>query len=158
MLRRLLSGAGLALGLFHVWLFARQASAGTLTPETAAKWAAAAALVAALGALYRQGVPLLRGRKAVAIWVLAALLHAPAIGERLDALETPAIPEAAITLSQLVAAAAPLAGLLLLLWIARASSRIPALRYVAAAGVAPSAAIGRRTTLAFCPRPPPRSA
>jgi len=156
MLRRLLSGAGLALGLFHVWLFARQASAGTLTPETAAKWAAAAALVAAFGALYRQGVPLLRGRKAVAIWVLAALLHAPAIGERLESLETPAIPEAAITL--LVAAAAPLAGLLLLLWIARASAPIPALQYVAAASVDPSAVIGRRTTLAFCPRPPPRSA
>ena len=144
MLRRLLSGAGLALGLFHVWLFARQASAGTLTPETAAKWAAAVALVAALGALYRQGVPLLRGRKAVAIWVLAALLLAPAI------------PEAAITL--LVSAAAPLAGLLLLLWIARASAPIPAFQYVAAASVDPSAVIGRRTTLAFCPRPPPRSA
>ena len=158
MLRRLISGAGAALGLFHIWLFARQVSAGALTPEALLKWGAAAALVAAIAALYRQGVPLLRGRKAVAIWVLAALLHAPAIGERLDALETPAIPEAAITLSQLAAAAAPLAGLLLLLWIARASASITTLQSFAAAAIDASASTGRRTTPAFCPRPPPRSA
>jgi hypothetical protein len=155
MFRRLLSGAALALGVFHVWLFARQAAAGSLTPETLLKWLAAAGLLAALVALRRQGVPLFRGRKAVAIWVLAALLHAPAIGERLEALGTPAIPEAAITLSKLLSSAAALAGVLLLLWIARPRPAAPSRARAAAHFVVPSAVRAARATLAFSPRPPP---
>lgn len=155
MFRRLLSGAAFALGLFHAWIFARQAAAGSLTPETLLKWLAAAGLLAALVALRQQGVPLFRGRKAVAIWVLAALLHAPAIGERLEALETPAIPEAAITLSQLLSSAAALAGVLLLLWIARPrAAALPQVR-TAARAIVPSAIRAARATLAFSPRPPP---
>ncbi|HEX6323107.1 MAG TPA: hypothetical protein VFZ36_05225 [Vicinamibacterales bacterium] len=155
MFRRLLSGAALALGLLHAWIFVRQAAAGSLTPETLLKWIAAAGLLAALVALRRQGVSLFRGRRAVAVWVLAALLHAPAIGERLTALETPALPEAAIALSQALASAASLAGVLLLLWIARqrpsASSRVR----LAARAIVPSAVQAARATFAFAPRPPP---
>lgn len=155
MFRRLVSGAALALGLFHVWIFARQTAAGILTPETLLKWLAAAGLLAALVALRRQGVPLFKGRKAVAIWVLAALLHAPAIGERLEALETPAIPESAITLSQLLASAATLAGVLLLVWIARPRPSAPTGAGSAPRTIVPSAVRAVRASVAFSPRPPP---
>lgn len=156
MLRRLLSGAGLSLGVFHVWLFGRQALTGELaSPETLVKWLAAAALAAALVVLRRQGVPLLRGRKAVAIWVLAALLHAPAIGERLATLYTPAIPETAIVLTTLVESIVPLAGVLLLLLIARAHAVTPVVHARAARVIVPSAARAARASIAFAPRPPP---
>jgi hypothetical protein len=155
MFRRLLSGAAVALGLLHAWIFVRQAAAGTLTPETLLKWLAAAGLLAALVVLRRQGVPLFRGRKAVAVWVLAALLHAPAIGERLDALETPALPEVAMTLSQTLASAASLAGVLLLLWTARPRPAAPSRRRTAAHQVVLSPVGAALATFAFSPRPPP---
>jgi hypothetical protein len=155
MFRRLLSGAGLALGVFHLWLFARQAAAGALTPESLIKWVAAAGLVAALVAIGRHGESLFVGRRAIAVWVLAALLHAPAIGSRLDALETPAIPQAAVTLSGLLVSAASLAGVFLLLWIARTRATVPSRLRCRAVTVVASAARAARATAAYSPRPPP---
>ena len=149
MARRVLSGATGALGLFHLWLFARQAWTGELgSPETVFKWIAAAALVAALAVLRRNGVPLARGRKAVAIWTLVALLHAPAVGDRLATFDTPA-------LTQVVAALAPLAGALLLLWVALRSIARPDLsrRLVTAAAFSPQCLA--RASYACSPRPPP---
>ena len=156
MFRRLLTGAAGALGLFHVWLFVRQASAGELSsPETIAKWLAAAVLAVAIAALRRKGVSLVRGRKAVAVWTLAALLHAPAAGERLATFDTPVIPEAVATLAQVAAAIAPLAGALLLLWLASARTTHTSRRGLAAL---PSLARPRQHllfALDFAPRPPP---
>lgn len=155
MFRRALRGAGVALTAFHVWLFARQAWAGELaSPEALLKWAGAALLIAALFALSRQGASLVRGRKAVAIWLLAALLHAPAIGQRLESLDLPAIPEAIVTLSQALAAAA-IGGVLLLLWIARTTARpAPAARRPAAVFF-PAASVAALALQPFSPRPPP---
>ena len=153
MFRRILAAAAAALALFHAWLFAGQALQGQLAdPALLARWAAAAALVAALAALHRGGASLVRGRRAVGIWLLAALLHGPAIGARVDALETPAVPETAAAVAQLGAIAA---GLFLLLWIARAPRPRPAARYET---VVPRAAIGvaaARAGWACAPRPPP---
>lgn len=155
MLRRLLSGAGLALGAFHVWLFGRQAMSGALaSPEVLLKWIAALGLAAALIALRRSGISLVRGRKAVAVWVLAALLHAPAVGERLEALEIPAIPEAAISLTQTLAAAVALAGVLLLLWIGRRTTAAPRFARASAAPLL-SPWLSSPARFAFAPRPPP---
>lgn len=156
MFRRVLSGAGIALGAFHVWLFARQAMSGALaSPEVLLKWIAAAGLAAALIALRRSGISLVRGRKAVAVWVLAALLHAPAIGQRLDALEIPAIPEAAISLTQTLAAAVSLAGVLLLLWSARRQAQAGLGFRRASAAALPSIWLSAPAGSAFAPRPPP---
>jgi hypothetical protein len=156
MFRRILAAAAAALALFHVWLFAGQALQGELAdPARLARWLFALLLLAALAAFYRAGVPLLRGRKAVAIWLLAALLHGPAIGERLDTLGTPSIPEAVSALAGLGTAAAGALGLLLILWLARAP-RAAALRLpltvvirAAAGPLAPGAHVP------FAPRPPP---
>lgn len=158
MLGRLLKGSALALAAFHVWLFARQIADGVLlaSPATLLKWLAAAALVAALAALRRQGVPLLRGRKAIAVWALAGLLHAPAIGDRVATLDTPVIPEVVITLSQTLVSMAPLAAAMLLLVAAREHLIArSAMRRAAASFVAPRLQ-PPRAALRFSPRPPPR--
>jgi hypothetical protein len=155
MFRRILAAAAAALALFHVWLFAGQALQGELSdPARLGRWLVAALLLAALVSLRRAGVPLLRGRKAIGIWLLAALLHGPAVGERLDALGTPSIPEAVSALSVIGAAAGAL-GLLLVLWIARPPRRIGgAIRRASRAHrIAGPLRLG--TLPAFAPRPPP---
>ena len=156
MLRRVLKSAAGALGLFHLWLFARQAWTGELgSPETLLKWIAAAALIGALAVLRRNRVPLTRGRKAVAIWTLVALLHAPAVGDRLSTFETPGIPETAIALTQVAVSLAPVAGALLLLWLALVSRPRPAQSHRVAVAAAYSPRRLARASFQFSPRPPP---
>jgi len=105
LIRRALLTAGALLALFHVWLFAGQAWNGHLgDPALLLRWLFAGGLVAALVGLRRQGTSIFRGRKAVAIWVLAALLHGPAVARRIDRLGEPALPEFVVTLTQLAAA------------------------------------------------------
>ena len=91
----------------HVWLLATQWAAGRLTePGLLLRWAAALALALVIRALYRSGVPAL-SRKSVVIWLLAALLHGPAIASRSgDALNFNALPEAAVTVVLQAAAVA----------------------------------------------------
>ena len=99
LIRRALLTAGALLALFHVWLFAGQAWNGHLAdPALLLRWLFAGGLVAALVGLRRQGTSIFRGRKAVAIWVLAALLHGPAVARRIDRLGEPALPEFVVTL------------------------------------------------------------
>lgn len=156
MFRRILAAAAAALALFHVWLFAGQALQGELAdPARLARWIFALVLLAALAAFYRAGVPLLRGRKAVAIWLLAALLHGPAIGERLDALGTPSIPEAVSALAGLGAAAAGALGVLLIVWLAREPRATPARFPLTAVIRAAFAPLAPGAHAAFAPRPPP---
>ncbi len=92
---------------FHVWLLATQWEAGRLTePGLLLRWAAAIGIVASLRALYRSGIPAL-SRKSVVIWLLAALLHGPAVASRTgDSINLNAIPEAAVTLVLQAAAVA----------------------------------------------------
>ena len=153
MFRRIAAGGVALLVLFHAWLFAGQVLDGRLAdPAVLARWGAAALLLAALEALRRTGASLFRGRRAVGIWLLAALLHAPAAGERLSAYETPALPETAATVLQIGAIAA---GLLLTLWltpIARRRVHACCATLVPAVAIGPSAA---HVYWAFAPRPPP---
>jgi hypothetical protein len=71
--------AFLLLAGFHAWLFWIHAASGRLfDPATALRWCAGLLLVAGFAGLRRLGVPLVRGRKAVVLWLLVALLHAHA--------------------------------------------------------------------------------
>lgn len=156
MIRRSISLVGAALAVFHVWLFAGQVWSGALAdPSLIFRWLVAAGLIGGLVMLKRQGESLIFGRKAVAIWVLAAVLHGPALASRTETGAAP-IPEAVVALAQTVVGLIGLVGLAFLL--AGASLVRPALN-----------ANGRPVTrayvptlitsvgLAFAPRPPPPS-
>ena len=159
MIRRALLTAGALLALFHVWLFAGQAWNGHLgDPALLLRWLFAGGLVAALVGLRRQGTSIFRGRKAVAIWVLAALLHGPAVARRIDRLGEPALPEFVVTLTQLAAASS------LVLTLAWAFGRMSRRRIVAPTPVQIPVALPRaglsfaRAFVRFTPRPPPIAA
>src|SRR5215510_3177137 len=64
------------LVLFHAWLVGRRlADATALDPRVLFRWLGGLAVVGALLWLRRLGLPLLRGRKALALWTVALLLH-----------------------------------------------------------------------------------
>jgi hypothetical protein len=115
MLRRLLAAAGALLALFHVWLFAGQIWDGRLDDlALLLRWLAAAGLAVGLAALRRRGLSMVRGRPAATIWLLAALLHGPALAARVDDGGTLGLPEVAATLSQIAVASVAAIGLGLL--------------------------------------------
>jgi hypothetical protein len=157
MIRRSALGLGALLGGFHLWLLGNQAWSGQLSePDVVLRWAAALALAGGLVALKRRRESML-SRRAVAIWVLAALLHGPALGNDLDGFATPSMPEAVATLGQMLALVSPLAlGVLALLatcrW--RTTARLGA---VVVATSFPSLLLEAGSGLGFLPRPPPRS-
>ena len=125
MLRRTLVALGGLLALFHGWLLGSQLWAGQLAePGLVLRWAIAAGLVAALIGLRRSGGSMFWGRKAVCIWLLAALLHAPAMAGEQVGYESPALPEAVTAVIQ-IAAASVIVGLGLVLFaaLARLASR-----------------------------------
>jgi len=91
MVRKVLTAAGALVAGFHVWLFVSQLGDGRLADVSVlARWGVAAGLGVALWYLRRQNVPLFWGRKAVAVWLLAASLHAPSLTDRLAAVDTTA--------------------------------------------------------------------
>jgi hypothetical protein len=158
MIRASLAVAGVALVGFHGWLFAAQFAAGRLEdPWLVFRWIAAASLVAAFVAIFRGGAPIL-GRKSIAIWVLAALLHGPAIASDLQTdFNSFALPQSvAATVLQALSSAALAAGLWLLAGLLFPRRHPAPVRYAAvpvfvtAGGRAPN--LSRR----FAPRPPPR--
>jgi hypothetical protein len=66
----------LLLAGFHAWLFWGHLVGGRLLdPAVAMRWVAGLLLVAGFAGLRHLGVPLIRGRKAVVLWLLVALLH-----------------------------------------------------------------------------------
>jgi hypothetical protein len=148
-----LAGGGLAV--FHGWIFASQAAAGRLDdPWLIFRWAAAIALIGALIAV-RRGGDSLWGRKGVAIWVMAALLHGPAVAHKYEVADF-AIPETVATsVLRLVASAAFAIGVWMLaglLAARRASTRV---RYSYRPAFALAGPLAGRSTPQFCPRPPP---
>lgn len=113
----------------HGWLLATQWQAGRLTePGLLLRWAAAIAIGVSMWALYRSGAAVL-SRKSVVIWLLAALLHGPAIASRAGVdVNLAAIPESAITAvlqSVAVAGALALTVLLLTTLIRRRTPAVP---------------------------------
>ena len=155
LINRTLALAGGALALFHGWLFVSQAVAGRLgDPWVIFRWLAAAGLIAALVAVHRRG-HLLWGRKATAIWLLAALLHGPAIADN-ESFKTFALPEAAVaSVLQLASSAGLAIGLWMLagLLAARRASARGFRTLVPAVAVANRFSAGHASR--FSPRPPP---
>jgi hypothetical protein len=95
------------------------------------------------------------GRQAVAVWLLAALLHGPALANDLDGFATPSMPEAAVGLAPSASTLAALGLVLLALWIRPTrpgtTPRVVALSAFRLTSPALVAASG----LGFLPRPPP---
>jgi hypothetical protein len=157
MLRRSVVGLGALLGGFHLWLLGNQAWSGQLTePDVILRWLIALALGAGLVAIKRRGGSLF-GRQAVAMWVLAAVLHGPALGNDVDGFATPALPEVVATVAQ-AAAAISAVGLALLALFALTLRSAPAgsALLLPAAPVSTGVLSALRTS-GFLPRPPPRS-
>ncbi len=149
---------GAALVGFHGWLFAGQIADGRLAdPWLIFRWIAAAVLVAALVNV-RRGGESTWGRKGIAIWVLAALLHGPAVAaSSSDAFDSLALPEAVATsVLQLVASTALGTGLWLLTAVfarrdRRARSFVELHLAFAAAGI-----LADGFSPAYASRPPPQ--
>ena len=155
MFRKTLAVAGGALGLFHLWLLVTQVSDGRLAdPAALARWAVAAGLVWGLVAIRRQGVPMLWGRKAISIWLLAALLHAPALAERMDAtgfdLPTVVVTIVEVTLGAGIALASLIA-------FRRRRFQPPVSVAWAESGHSPLISLPAAGCFALSPRPPPLS-
>lgn len=153
MIRRAALAVVALIGAYHAWLFGDQAVSGQLTdPATGLRWLLAMLLVAGIVTLRRRSASM-RSRPAIAVWVLAALLHGPAIANGVDV--APALPEAVVAVATAAAAVAALGVALLLVlrhtvWAAGAAAGL----LVAVDGrVLPSFAPSRR--LRFLPRPPP---
>lgn len=156
MFRRSALVLGALLGAFHVWLLGHQAWTGQLSdPGTIGRWVLAAALAGGLAALRRRGLPIVFGRQAVAMWLLAALLHGPALVNDYDGFATPAMPEAVATVAQAAAAIAALGLALLALagFFTAFRSPLQGLALATVPVAAPTSAAGR--SVSFLPRPPP---
>ena len=114
---RHVAGASVAgLVLFHGWLVARRlADPAALPPGILLRWLGAFAVVGALLWLHRQGLPLLHGKKALAAWTVALLLHgnAGAAPLGLEA-EGVAVPESLVLVLPGVLSVATASALLLL--------------------------------------------
>ena len=159
-LARLARVAGAAaLLVFHVGLFWSHLSAGRLfEPAVALRWGIGLLLIGLLVGLRRVGVPLFRGRRALVVWLLVALLHVsaamPATSGSLTA-DSPA--DSALSLVVLPPAAGLVlaAGLLLLgALLARAWRLVPA----PSRRCREERAVGRRPlvlTSNLAPRAPP---
>jgi hypothetical protein len=122
---RVVYGAIVALAAFHVWLLAAQIGGGQFfEPVVAVRWLAGALILSGFAALRRLGVPLLRGRKAIVLWLFVVLLHLHVIASPTDfaASMSAAIPEAVTGLGAPVALA-PFFAAVGLLFLARASRR-----------------------------------
>ena len=153
MFRWLTRLAGAVLLAFHVWLFAGAVSTGQLLePERLFRWLIAAGLAAGIVMLRRQGAAVF-GRRALIVWMLAGLLHVPAIASRLDSFDAPAA--VALTELTLVSLAAGL-GLRLIgrLAAARPAPTRRADFLVIVAG--PALAISSGSLPHLSSRPPPR--
>ena len=156
MVRRSLGLAAALLAAFHAWIFLRQAWAGELVDlALVSRWVLAAGLFGALLSLRRRGLSVVRGRHAVAVWVLAGLLHGPAIARTVDG-TGPSIPEVVATLAQAVTNVATV-GTLLLVLLGLGIRRSTDPGFAAATLDAPTfvGALPPRSFLAFAPRPPP---
>ncbi len=153
MIRRSLTLAGAVLTAFHVWLFAGQVWSGAIAdPGLVFRWLVAAGLIGGLVLLRRQGESLLFSRKAIALWVLAALLHGPALANRLESPSTPAVPEVIVTLTQTLTLVG-LTGLGFLL--AARLRRRPTFSRVAVVTATVLPVVVPDTGVRFLPRPPP---
>jgi hypothetical protein len=157
MLRRSVVGLGALLGGFHLWLLGNQAWSGQLSePDVILRWLIALALGSGLVAITRRGGSLF-GRQAVAMWVLAAVLHGPALGNDVDGFATPALPEVVATVAQAAAAISAVGLALLALFALTSWSAHTGSSLMLPAPLAPAGVLSALRMSGFLPRPPPRS-
>jgi hypothetical protein len=155
-IRRSLNLAAALLAAFHAWIFLSQAWTGELVDlALVTRWVIAAGLFAALLHLRRRGLSVVQGRHAIAVWLLAALLHGPALAQNINDVAPP-MPEVVATLAQVVSSVATLGTILLILFSLRTKRAQISLR-PAARPDAPIfvGALPPRSFLRFAPRPPP---
>src|SRR5262245_299693 len=156
LLRMVLWAAVAGLTAFHGWLLASQAASGRLTePAVAIRWLLAAALVVSLVAL-RQTRSSLWGRKGVAIWVLAALLHGPAVAANANNPDAVAFPDVIVAVVvQISTTAGSLAFVIWILgWLLGGDADRLVRRLVPAESTVHHRPDRKRRP--FSPRPPPR--
>jgi multisubunit Na+/H+ antiporter MnhF subunit len=155
MVRKVLTVSGALVAGFHVWLFISQLGDGRLADVgVLARWGVAAALGMVLWYLRRQRVPLFWGRKAVAVWVLAALLHGPSLTDRLSAVDTTAVAEVATVMLQVTGSAAWLT-LLALVAVLLSRRGAAASTWFQKRSAPVLLAIHRLCSTPVAPRPPP---
>src|SRR5262245_57290727 len=155
MVRKVLTATGALLVGFHVWLFVSQLGDGRLADVSVlARWGAAAGLGLALWYLRRQNVSLIWGRKAVAVWLLAAVLHGPALTDRLAAVDSLASAEVTAILLQVTAGVTWLTLLALVAVTVRSRASAAGRWLLVALPVSRLATIRLRST-PLAPRPPP---
>lgn len=148
--------AGAVLAAFHAWLFGSQAVAGRLAEaDVAGRWFIALGLLAGLWAMRQRGATPSTRRRSIALWVLAALLHGPALANDHDGFATPAMPEAVVTVAPAAASLSALGLALLTLWRVAQLCAAPVgiLGLVALPGSL--GAVSNASVLRFLPRPPP---
>lgn len=155
MVRRVLALAAALLAAFHVWIFADQLWAGELSdPSVFARWAIAAGLVAALIHLRRRNLSIVRSRPAVAVWLMAALLHGPALAREIENV-APSMPEVVTAMARTIAVVGTIGTLLLLWLLRRRRTHAPAWRQLAAfTALTPTTVLSASFPLS-APRPPP---
>lgn len=150
--------SGGMLVAFHGWLFAAQVAEGRLEdPWLAFRWIAAAGLVAALAAIRRGGASVW-SRQGIAVWVLAALLHGPAVATDFNASFTAlALPEtvAASVLQQLVSVSALAITLWMLAGLLARRDRHARLYACLVAAPSLSGIVGGGFSPQYASRPPP---
>lgn len=147
--------AGAMLVVFHGWLFAAQAVSGRLDdPWLVVRWAVAGGLIAALAAIRRNGDSAW-SRRGIAVWVLAALLHGPAVTTDLSDANLLAPPEAATSLLQLVSVTALAATLWMLAGVLARRDRRVCLDAGLLAVASPAGPFDNRFSPRYFSRPPP---
>lgn len=108
---------------FHLWLLTSQLWGGELVDlSLVTRWLIAGGLLLGLRGLRLHGASIFWGRKAIALWVLVALLHGPALVEHFGTKGAPTTSDVVAVLAP-VAAAVVGAGLVLLLAIVPGTRR-----------------------------------
>lgn len=159
LVRIALRAAGqLAFGLlvaFHVWLLWTHIVVGkAFEPRTAVRWLVAVGVLAGFRALSRRGLPLVFGRRAVALWLLVLVIHCHAVWSGDVVTADLGVPETLHALAQLTGTISVLGALAIVLFATQAVAALDwrRRRFVPASlsGV-PSDGF----TYRFAPRPPP---
>ncbi len=146
--------AGAGIGGFHLRiLWTRLADGSVLDPVVAARWVTSVAIALVFIRLHRRGVSLVRGRAALVLWLLVALLHGVAL------VPAVAATTAAVMPADVFLVATPLVGVATLAWagalVMRDAGKALFARLALAAPLASPPRLERDLLAASGPRAPP---